>query len=251
MCKKILLIEDEPDLIDNLKTLLESHHYSVLTANNGLEGINCIKECSPDLIICDIMMPEMDGYEVIKELNKNPKLSLIPFIFLTAKVDRKDLRKGMEFGADDYLFKPFGAKELLSAIQTRLTKFESLRANLKSTHQNKKLNNNDNIILNINNSPCIIKLDRIKYITAERQYSRIVLKDDKKIVLRKSLNEWENMLNSKIFIRIHRKTIINIEYIEKIEKNIDSSTKIILLGDRNKFDISRRYLKKIKTHFSF
>jgi DNA-binding LytR/AlgR family response regulator len=249
MNKKILLIEDEPDLTDNIKTLLESCDYTVLTAFNGFEGINIINKCSPDLIICDIMMPEMDGYEFIKEFRKNPESSLVPFIFLTAKTDNGDLRKGMELGADDYLFKPFGANELLTAIKTRLSKFETVKANLSSTTQNKKSSYEDTLVLNINNSPFIIKSERIKYINANRQYSNIVLKDEKKIVLRKSLNELESILNPKIFIRIHRSTIINIDFIEKIEKSAGISTRIILKGEVKKFEISRRYLKKIRDRF--
>lgn len=122
MQKKILLIEDNPEMRDNTTEILELAGYEVYTAQNGSEGVSAANEVIPDLVICDIMMPVMDGYEVIAELSRDPKTSVIPFIFLTAKAERSDLRKGMEMGADDYLTKPFDDKELINAIESRLKK---------------------------------------------------------------------------------------------------------------------------------
>lgn len=120
--KKILLIEDDTALRENTAELLELSHYEVITAPNGRVGITLAKENHPDIIVCDIMMPEVDGYGVLQELSIHPATSPIPFIFLSAKTEHKEIRKGMDLGADDYLTKPFEEEELISAIESRLAK---------------------------------------------------------------------------------------------------------------------------------
>jgi CRP/FNR family transcriptional regulator, cyclic AMP receptor protein len=125
--KKILLIEDNPEMRENTAEILELASYEVITAENGKVGIEKAREGRPDLIVCDIMMPEMDGYGVLYAISKIPTLTSIPFIFLTAKADKTDFRKGMSLGADDYLTKPFDDMELLQAIETRLNKSEFIK----------------------------------------------------------------------------------------------------------------------------
>lgn len=125
--EKILLIEDNNDIRNNLAEILELANYSVLTAVNGKEGVTVALEQRPDLIVCDIMMPVLDGYGVLHMLHKNESLRPIPFIFLTAKTERTDVRKGMEMGADDYITKPFEGAELLSAIESRLKRCAEIR----------------------------------------------------------------------------------------------------------------------------
>ncbi len=124
--KRILLIEDDATVRENTAELLELSNYEVTTANNGTLGINKAKELHPDLIICDIMMPETDGYGVLEALSKNHSTQNIPFIFLSARTEHKDIRKGMDLGADDYLTKPFEEDELLSAIESRLARMAIL-----------------------------------------------------------------------------------------------------------------------------
>lgn len=127
MNKKIVLIEDNKAVRENTEEILQLAGYEVVSAPNGKKGVEVVLEQTPDIVICDIMMPELDGYGVLHLLNKNPKTSSIPFIFLTAKADRIDQRKGMEMGADDYITKPFDDIELLNAIETRLKKYELLK----------------------------------------------------------------------------------------------------------------------------
>jgi len=124
MSKKALIIEDSDDIRENIVEILELAGYTVFSAKNGKIGVDLALKNSPDIILCDIMMPELDGYGVLYMLNKNPQMAAIPFIFLTAKAERVDLRKGMEMGADDYLTKPFDDIELLNAIESRLNKKE-------------------------------------------------------------------------------------------------------------------------------
>lgn len=125
--KTILLIEDNDDVRENTAEILELAQYKVITAINGKDGVEIAKKEKPDLIICDIMMPVLDGHGALHLLSKNEDTASIPFIFLTAKAERSDFRKGMEMGADDYLTKPFDDVELLSAIESRLRKNEILK----------------------------------------------------------------------------------------------------------------------------
>lgn len=125
--KKILLIEDNMEIRENTAEILELAHYKVDTAENGKIGVEMAKEMLPDLIICDIMMPELDGYGVLHIVGKDPHTASIPFIFLTAKAEKSDYRKGMNMGADDYLTKPFDEMELLDAIEVRLKKNDTIR----------------------------------------------------------------------------------------------------------------------------
>jgi CRP-like cAMP-binding protein len=120
--KKILLIEDNSEVRENTSEILALAHYDVITAHNGKVGVEMAQKENPDLIICDIMMPELDGYGVLHILSKRPETARIPFIFLTAKTEKTDIRKGMTLGADDYLTKPFDDTDLLNAIETRLKK---------------------------------------------------------------------------------------------------------------------------------
>ncbi|MCD6063307.1 MAG: transcriptional regulator [Flavipsychrobacter sp.] len=128
--KKILLIEDNTEIRENMAEILELSGYEAITAPDGRKGVSLALETKPDIIVCDIMMPELDGYGVIHMLQKNPSTQNIPFIFLTAKAERAEIRKGMELGADDYLTKPFNGTELLNAIESRLKKSEALKQQL-------------------------------------------------------------------------------------------------------------------------
>lgn len=122
MDRKILIIEDNEDIRESTAEILGLAGYTVFTASNGRIGVELAQKELPNLIICDIMMPELDGYGVLFMLSKNPETAIIPFIYLTAKAERIDMRKGMEMGADDYLTKPFDDIELLNAIESRLSK---------------------------------------------------------------------------------------------------------------------------------
>jgi len=124
--KKVLLIEDDAVVRENTAELLELANYTVICASNGKHGIIEAKKHVPDIIICDIMMPELNGYGVLQILSKEDATKKIPFIFLSAKTEHKDIRKGMNLGADDYITKPFDESELFSAIESRLAKIAIL-----------------------------------------------------------------------------------------------------------------------------
>jgi DNA-binding NarL/FixJ family response regulator len=118
--KKILVIEDEPEMRRNLTTILRLENFHALPAANGRIGIELAKNEKPDLILCDVMMPELDGYGVIAALRADTETVTIPFIFLTAKGEKPDIRAGMNVGADDYLIKPVAKPDFLAAIRSRL-----------------------------------------------------------------------------------------------------------------------------------
>jgi CheY-like chemotaxis protein len=120
MGRKVLIIEDNADIRENIVEILELSDYQVYSADNGKGGVELALNHLPDIILCDIMMPEMDGYGVLSLLHQYPEMTGIPFIFLTAKAERLDLRKGLALGADDYLVKPFDDLALLNAIDNRL-----------------------------------------------------------------------------------------------------------------------------------
>lgn len=128
--KTVLFIEDNDSIRENTAEILELAGYKVLTAENGKVGVALAIEQKPDLIICDIMMPVLDGYSVIHLLQKNADTQTIPFIFLSAKAERTEVRKGMELGADDYITKPFTGTELLAAVESRLRKAELFKTEI-------------------------------------------------------------------------------------------------------------------------
>lgn len=255
MKDKIIVIEDEVNVRENIVTLLKEEGYAAYPAENGYDGIELIKNSDPDLVLCDIIMEGIDGYDVLK-ITRNIIDKPVPFIFLTAKVDSTDLRKGMELGADDYLFKPFKVRELLAAVKTRLInqqKNEKYYSSPKENSNTEKVDNKeknykfqDKILLKIGNEPKFISIKDIKVILAENQYSKIILSNNNSFLLKKSLNKWENNLPSEHFLRIHRSTIINTDFINNIESWFKNTYKIKIKGLAKDFIISRRNAAKLK-----
>lgn len=124
--KTILVIEDEPHMRLNIAKLLKLEGYRVIEAANGRVGVDMARQHTPDIILCDITMPDMDGFSALALIRETPCLHTVPFIFLTARGDAKDVRAGMNLGADDYLPKPFTAPDLLNAIQARIDRVQKV-----------------------------------------------------------------------------------------------------------------------------
>ncbi|RMH72745.1 MAG: hybrid sensor histidine kinase/response regulator, partial [Gemmatimonadetes bacterium] len=135
---QILIVEDEQSLREGVAEVLELEGYTVLSAENGQMALDLLNQHQPDLIVCDIMMPELDGYEFLTRVRQNPRLNTVPFIFLTAKVSHDDQRHGMNLGADDYLTKPFDPDELISAVEARLERHQSMVAPYEKALQEAK-----------------------------------------------------------------------------------------------------------------
>ncbi|WP_298366732.1 response regulator [uncultured Lutibacter sp.] len=151
MNRKVLLIEDDKIVRENTSEILELANYDVKTADNGKNGISVANSFLPDIIVCDIKMPVLDGYGVLQILSRSNKLKHIPFIFLTAKTHHNDLRKGMEFGADDYICKPFEESELLRAIESRLKRVKNIESKNKTETPKLKSNSIFENIKDFNN----------------------------------------------------------------------------------------------------
>jgi len=160
--KKILIIEDNKDIRESSVEILELAGYKVLEADNGKTGVELAQKHLPDMILCDIMMPELDGYGVLYLLSKNRETANIPFIFLTAKAERADMRKGMDMGADDYLTKPFDDMELLNTIESRFQKKEKIEAFYSKSFESLQLLTNQNH-----------GLDELKKIIADRKVKQV------------------------------------------------------------------------------
>jgi len=245
---KILVIEDHDTVSQTVKRLFERAGYEVIAAKSGNEGVNLALEALPDIIVCDIMMPGMNGYEVLKQLSSTSETSSIPFIFLTARADMADLRVGMELGADDYLVKPFKANDLLNAVRTRLGKRELItkgqKNNIREAEKGSTLKAGSVIVAG--NPPEIIKVSEIIYIIANDGYTSIHLRDGKKPLIRRLLKEWEALLPEEQFLRIHHSTIINLEEMERIEKWFNNSFRIHMRNVSEPLEVSKRYAPKVK-----
>lgn len=249
--KKILVVEDEDNSRRMIIDILTLHGYSAISAADGKDGIKMALKDMPDMIICDVKMPRTDGYAVLKKIQKTKKTSSLPFIFLTGMADRKEIRKGMESGADDYITKPFTDDELIKAVRIQ---FKKAAEKYRSIHQPGKKENPEkkeytqsgHIYVEVNRKPRIIKLSSIKFITAMGDYSIICIEENNRVMVRRSMKQWEHLLPEGQFIRIHRNTIINIGQIEKIEKWFNNSVNIYIRNYPEPLLISRRYFSRLK-----
>ena len=166
--KKILVIEDSKQILENTAELLELSNYDVYTAENGKIGIEQALANKPDLILCDIMMPELDGYGVLHMVQKSPDLQNTPFIFLTAKTEQSDLRKGMSLGADDYISKPYDATELLNAVEGRLKKADLFKSKIED-----RINGESEMITMVDGDKAISDFIEGRYVDKFKKKQRI------------------------------------------------------------------------------
>lgn len=245
--KKILVVEDDEIISDNLKNLLELQNYDVKVAENGKEGIDKAYIFKPDLVICDIMMPDITGFEVIDILSRENEFKQIPFLFLTALTDTTNYRKGMNLGADDYIFKPYDTENLLLVVKNRLQKFEFIKSfAVQQNSEKNKYTESEKIIIKLGNKSYPLSYNEIIYLMAERQYSNVYTTGKRKFVIKKSLKNWEIVLPTNLFIRIHRSYIININQISKIEKSNLNQYSVLLNNFNNPIQVSRRFYKNLK-----
>ena len=248
--EKILIIEDDKAYNENIQSHLEEEGFNTISAANGFDGIDRAKNENPDLIICDIMLPDIDGYSVLKELRRREKTKLIPFIFLTAKAAMNDLRVGMNLGADDFLTKPFRADDLFTVVRTRLERAKIAFNNTGKSEileKNKtKLEPDDYIFLPSKNSYETLQVNNIICISSEGVYSNVFCVNSKKVFVRKLLKEWEDTLPEKIFVRIHKSFLVNLKYVKKVEKWFNGSLKLYLDQFNDTLIVSRRYAARLK-----
>jgi two-component system, OmpR family, alkaline phosphatase synthesis response regulator PhoP len=137
--KTVLIIEDDVDILENIQDVLEQQDYQTITATDSALGVRLSRRSDPDLVLCDVMMPKLDGYGVLSEMRQHQVTATTPLIFVTGKSERAEVRRGMDLGADDYLTKPFTTSELLSAVKSCLGKQERLARQYSMESQKAKL----------------------------------------------------------------------------------------------------------------
>ena len=236
--EKILIVEDEQGIRDTLQEILELAGYAVLTACNGKIGYDVIVESQPDLVLCDVNMPELGGFELLEAVNQRYRDEIIPpFLFLTAKVEAEGLRYGMSLGADDYIFKPFSSNDILKTVRLRLDK----RIHLLDQ---RPTNKTETVITDANKIalPCIdglelISFDKIIKCQADRAYCNFYLTDNRKILVSKPMKDFEELLSSKNFLKVHKSTIVNIQHIEKFFRG---KAGYLLMSDGSSVNVSVR-----------
>lgn len=253
MNKRIVLIEDNGEIAQNVSLLLRDSGYEVYSYHLGAEGLKSIIEHKPEIILCDIMLPDISGYKIFNEVKKLNKQKPPIFIFITAKTQRDDLRKGMELGADDYLTKPFTFNELMNSIKVQIKKRERIEnISVNDNHVvNKKetgdvLYYDDYFFIDDKKNPGFYLLSDVVSIKSLKDYTRISLKDEKKFILRKPLSYWEKILPPEKFVRIHRQTIVNINYVEKVENISSNRYRLFMKANNETYEVSQRFRRKIK-----
>lgn len=253
--KKILLIHGNTEQNFEFQSVLEIEGFNTYITIGESDGLKIADRYMPDIIICDL-----DNYEnelgVVKKLNENISTECIPLLIITSTTNNAHIRAAMELGADDVLVKPIIYKSLLRSINKRLRKIEVLRAHLTDkiissenafSSQTKKI---DHVLVKIGTNLKLIEFSRIVCISALKEYSKVIIDDGSKVVVRKSIKNWVETLPAKDFLRIHRATIVNMLFLDRIEKAGFRSYNVYLKNISTPFPISQRYGNIMKKTFS-
>ena len=236
---KAIIVDDERlSRIELISMLKHFENIKVIAEADNVDiAINQINELNPDLLFLDIQMPGKSGFDLLDEIEVEAKI-----IFVTA-FDEYAIR-AFEVNALDYLPKPVSQERLAKTVDRIIN--NSPNKNLPT----KKLNYSDRLFLEFGTQMCFLKINEISFISSEGDYSMVNLITGKRGLVSKSMKEWEERLPADFFCRIHRSSIVNTEYIDKIDKYFNNSYKISLKGVKESLIISRRYAKKIKGLFS-
>lgn len=239
---KTIIVDDSEDIREELKYLLIEYPEIVVTgfASNVTEAISIIETQKPDVIFLDIQLENETGFDLLEKINVESKI-----IFITAH--NQYAIKAFEQNALDYLLKPIKKDRLKKTIDRLLSNNNSTSANNPIT----KVDYNDVIYLLINRTMRFVKVALIKTIVAELKYSLITYKDGKRLIVEKSLLEWEKVLPEKYFVRIHRSAIVNYEHVTKVVKCKNNTQKVYVEGIGEPVMMSRRYAAKFKRRLSF
>jgi len=236
--EKILIVEDEQGIRDTLKEILEFAGYEVLIAANGKIGFDLIIGDHPDLVLCDVNMPEMGGFELLEAVNQRFKDEIIPpFLFLTAKVEAEGLRYGMSLGADDYIFKPFASSDILKTVRLRLDRRNKLLDQRSISKTETVITDADKLAIPCNDGLELISFEKIIKCQADRAYCNFYLIDNRKILVSKPMKDFEEILSSKSFLKVHKSTIVNIKHIEKF---VRGKSGYLLMSDGSSVNVSVR-----------
>lgn len=254
--KRILIIEEDNQNTKNIEGLLSDSGYKTYLAENSFDGFEIAKRYFPDLILCSIHTKGNNGSNIIFDLMKFEQTSTIPIICLTENTNVKELRKLMNIGADDFIDKPFKNDDLLLSVKMRLKKHEAVKNKYQHfsadrfEEEEKEPEFDDHILVKIGNRLNFIKFSEIICVTALKEYSKINLENGKKIVVRKSLRRWIDVLPSDVFLQIHRATIINMNFIEEAKKINERSYQVKMKYMNESFILSKRFANKVRKKFS-
>ncbi len=249
--KVILLIEDDLNLAAALAKFLESQDFEVVAVGDGLRGVEMATLIRPHLILCDLDLPIMDGFEVLSVLQTTPDLCDTPFLIITGRGHLKDMRMGMNMGADDYLVKPVPPEDLLTAVQTRLRLYnrrglyrQRTRPNCSQvpdqSEEETRSTESGFVFLRTSNGRQRVAINEIEWIAASGEYSRVVWGGTGGILVRKALKSWEAELPNEYFLRVHRNTILNLRRLERIEKRDSTDMRAFLRGRPDPIEVSIR-----------
>ena len=253
--KRILIIDEDNSVAKNIENLLSGSGYKTYVAENGLDGFEIAKRYLPDLILCSIHTKGSNGTNIIYDLINFDTTSTIPIICLTENTTVKELRKLMNIGTDDFIDKPFNNDDLLLSVKMRLKKHDIVKNKYRQFNADrfeedeKEPEHNDHILVKIGNRLNFIKFSEIICVTALKEYSKINLEGGKKIVVRKSLKKWIEVLPSDMFLQIHRATIINMDFIEEVKKMSERSYQVKMKCVDDSFILSKRFANKLRKKF--
>lgn len=250
---KILVILDHEEIVKEIDSVFPKNEYEIFFSHNIHDGLEISVRYSPSLILF-YLNSSMDSIAFLTKLTSEEKTSSIPLIVISRKNSFEQMRTVMELGADDYLPVELIEKSLLSSVKKRLEKMVNIKASINNQlnsfeEETEKPKRDDHILVKIGNKLKLVKFDEIACITAMKEYSKIVMKDNCKIVVRKSLKNWIELLPAKSFLQIHRSTIININYIEKIVKTNERTYTVHLKNIPETFDFSQRYTNIMRRTF--
>lgn len=236
---KAILVDDERLARNDLRLLLKTHkNINILgEAANGLEALDLIKEVGPDLVFLDIQMPGVNGFDVLEHISSDIKV-----IFVTA-FDEYALR-AFEVNALDYLLKPVNPERLQQSIE----RLDLVAEN--GPDQLRELEYHDRLLLKLDTSLGFLKVSTIICITSAGDYSEVLCTNKKKVLVHKSMSEWETRLPDAFFNRIHRTTIVNMEFVDRLEEWFNNSFRVYLKGIEEPYVMSRRYVAKLKQKLS-
>ncbi len=253
--KKILVINGKNEQHFEFRSLLESAGFGIYITKGEEDGLKIADRYSPDVIVCNVDDFEKE-LQVIRILNNNSSTESIPLLLITSTRNPAHVRAAMELGADDVLLKPFNHESILRSVEKRLRKIKIIKEKLteqiissENVFSNQQ-KNVDHVLIKIGTQLKIVEFARIICITSLKEYSKVNTDDNCKIIVRKSIRNWVEVLPPKNFLRIHRGTIINISFLEKIEKTGFRSYSVFLKNISTPFALSQRYSNVMRRTFS-
>ena len=260
----ILVASNNHDFLEKTSKLFPVNEFEIIRYNSAKSAFERIEEKEPKVIVSDILLSDMNGFKFLESIHNAKNIELPIFIFYTRTATKSEIRKGMELGADDFLTEQESGIKLSELVKTQIEKREKLLSlknktiselknklseNIKNSNglNNTATSLEDYVFLDDKKYPGFYAIKDFVFVLSKKDYTQIFISNGKTITIHKTLTFWENFLPKKKFLRIHRQTIINLDFVKKVEKNNSYRFNIFLEGFEKPFVISQRYSKRIKT----